>query len=134
MHYQILEKYSQLKSKHNLSQEQEDKLISTYDEHVIRKFLDLYDKDVKQIHSNQEQIEKDLQCLYKESDKLANNSKEAVQVYDNFVEYLKESGDLYNWCNLIEKDVQEIYDKIASKHKADYESKHMQDKNETNLN
>jgi hypothetical protein len=117
MIYKILEKYSQLKSEHNMTQEEENKKILSYDEEIIKKFLDLYDRDVKIIHSNQEQIEKDLQFLYKETDRFIQTSKQAGALYDNFIEYMKEAGDLYNWCGIIEKEMSEVHDMIASKHK-----------------
>ena len=34
------------------------------EQEIIRDFLDLYDKDIKQIHQNEESIEKDLKILY----------------------------------------------------------------------
>ena len=34
------------------------------------------------------------------------------------LEYLKEAGDLFNWCNILEKEMSDIHDAIASKHKS----------------
>lgn len=116
MFYKILEKYSQIKGEHSIKQDEENKKLLAVDEEVLKNFLELYDKDVKTIHTNQEQIEKDLQFLYKETDKLANTTKSAVEIYDNFVEYLKEAGDIYNWCNMLEKDMVEVHNLIASKY------------------
>lgn len=118
MFYKILEKYSQLKSEHQAHQSEDANKILNIEEEVMKKFLELYDKDVKVIHSNQELIEKDLQFLNKETDKLTTTTKQAVNLYDHFLEYLKEAGDLYNWCNIIEKDMSDIHTAIASRHKS----------------
>lgn len=117
MFYKILEKYSNLKFEHKLTQEEDNKSILKIEEDVLKSVLDLYDKDVKIIHSNQERIEKDLQYINRETDKFTQITKQAVNIYDNFLENLKEAGDLYNWCNLLEKDMQDIHEAIASRHK-----------------
>lgn len=113
MFYKILEKYSNLKIEHKLTQEEDNRRILKIEEDVLKSFLDLYDRDVKIIHSNQEQIEKDLQILHRETDKFTQTTKQAVQIYDSFLENLKEAGDLYNWCNILEKDMHEIHEAIA---------------------
>ena len=41
------------------------------------------------MHFNQGVIEKDLPCLYKESEKIISISKTAINIYDSFIEYLK---------------------------------------------
>jgi hypothetical protein len=117
MFYKILEKYSNLKIEHRLTQDEENKAILKIEEDVLKSVLDLYDKDVKIIHSNQEKIERDLQYLNRETDKSTQITKHAVNIYDNFLENLKEAGDLYNWCSLLEKDMQEIHEAIALRHK-----------------
>ena len=127
MFYKILEKYSQLKSEHNILQSEENRSLLNIDEDILRKFLALYDKDVKTIHSNQELIEKDLQFLYKETDKLCHTTKQAVNLYDNFLENLKEAGDLYNWCDLLEKEMTEIHSIIASKYKGPVETENLEE-------
>ena len=116
MFYKILEKYSYLKYEHRLTQEEGNKTILKIEEDVLKSFLDLFDKDVKIIHSNQERIEKDLQYLNKETDKFTHTTKQAITMYDDFMENLKEAGDLYNWCYMLEKDMQEIHEAIALRH------------------
>jgi hypothetical protein len=118
--YKILEKYAQLKVEQNMKLDEERKNLAQMDEDLIKNFMELYDKEVKVIHSNQELIEKDLQFLYKESDKLSQNTKTAINIYDDFLEYLKEAGDLVNWCNIIEKEMCDVYDTIATKQRAHY--------------
>jgi ATP-dependent Lon protease len=117
MFSKINEKYNSLIQDHNNLQQEENHNILTLDEEVLKKFLELFDKDVKVIHSNQEQIEKDLQYLYKETDKLTHTTKQSINLYDNFLENLKEAGDLFNWCGILEKEMSEIHSNIASKHK-----------------
>ena len=73
------------------------------EEQIVNNFLDLHDnvkdsiiniyltnlQDVKTVHSNQNMIEKDLQILYKENEKLVNHTKAAITLYDDFLEILK---------------------------------------------
>lgn len=114
MLYKILEKYSDLKEKHKASQEGEVKLIEEYDKNIIKNFLQLYDKDVKKIHKNQQLIENDLQSLYTESKELITLTNDAKKCYDNLVEYFKEAGDLYNWCTILEKEIDEVESLVKS--------------------
>jgi hypothetical protein len=116
MFYKILEKYSHFKIEHNTKQIQESNKIMEIEQEIIRDFLDLYDKDIKQIHQNEERIEKDLKILYKENDKFQNISNQTIEIYDNFMEFLKEAGDLYNWCNIVEKEMNSVHDCIATKY------------------
>ncbi len=120
--YKILEKYAQLKVEQNMKLDEDKRNLAKLDEELINNFMELYDKEVKVIHSNQEQIKKDLQYLYKESDKLTQNTKSAITVYDDFLEYLKEAGDLVNWCSIVEKDMCEVYDTITTKQRGNYAS------------
>jgi hypothetical protein len=89
MFYKILEKYSRLKAEHQLVQNEESNRLLEIDNEIITKFLNLYDKDVKTIHTNQEIIKDELKLLYKETDRLVNNTKAAIDIYDNFMENLK---------------------------------------------
>jgi len=118
MFYKILEKYSHVKIDHNTKQIKESNKVMEIEQEIIRDFLDLYDKDIKQIHQNEESIEKDLKILYKENEKFQIIFNQAVEIYDNFMEYLKEAGDLYNWCNIIEKEMNSVHDTLASKYLA----------------
>ena len=128
MFYKILEKYSQLKSEHNILQSEENRSMLNIDEDVLRKFLELYDKDVKTIHSNQELMEKDLQFLYKETEKMTHTTKQAVSLYDHFLENMKEAGDLFNWCNMLEQEMTEIHSMIAARHKGPTEEVNLEEK------
>lgn len=130
MFYKILEKYSTLKIQHKMTQDEGNKTILKIEEDLVKSFLELFDRDVKKIHSNQERIERDLQFLNKETDKFAQTTKHAINIYDTFMENLKEAGDLYNWCYLIEKDMQEIHEAIAHRHTPEkIESQNMDDSN-----
>jgi hypothetical protein len=118
--YKILEKYSQLKVEQNFRLEEDKQNLLQLEEDVLKNFLNLYDRDVKAVHYNQELIEKDIQTLYKETDKLTNTTKAAVEMYDNFLQYLKEAGDIVNWCSMIEDDMCKVYDHIAAKQREHY--------------
>ena len=134
MFYKILEKYSNLKIEHKLTQDDGNRTMLKIEEDVLKSFLELFDKDVKKIHSNQERIERDLQYLNKETDKFTHTTKQAINIYDNFMENLKEAGDLYNWCYIIEKDMQEIHEAIALSHTPEKIEKENMDDIYTNAN
>lgn len=89
MFYKILEKYSQIKIDHNNKQDLENNYLLELEQDVIKDFLDLYDKDIKKIHQNEELIERDLQTLHRENEKFQNNSTQTILLYDGFLEYLK---------------------------------------------
>jgi len=89
MFYKILEKYSQIKIDHNTKQDIENKHLLELEQDLIKDFLDLYDKDIKKIHHNEEFIEKDLQILHSENEKFQNISTQTILLYDGFLEYLK---------------------------------------------
>ena len=108
MLYKILEKYSKLKTNSQTAFEKTNKEIENYDKEIIKNFLELYDKEVKVIHQNEEKIEKNLQLLYAESLNLQKNTKEACKIYDDLLEYFKEAGDLYNWCTILEKEMNSL--------------------------
>ena len=107
-HNKILEKYSKLKTNSQTAFEKTNKEIENYDKEIIKNFLELYDKEVKVIHQNEEKIEKNLQLLYAESLNLQKNTKEACKIYDDLLEYFKEAGDLYNWCTILEKEMNSL--------------------------
>ena len=115
MLYKILEKYSRLKNNHALKQIEENKIIEEYDKEIIENFLNLYDKDVKKIHTNEEKIEKNLKSLYYESVEIEKTCKEAFSMYDKLLEFFKETGDLYNWCTILEKEMDSIQNQIFDK-------------------
>jgi hypothetical protein len=115
MLFKILDKYSQLKKEHEIQQEKDNKIIEEHDKEIIKTFLDLYDKDVKIIHANQEKIEKNIQALNAESVKFNAICKDALNVYDNLVEYFKEAGDLFNFCNIVKQEIEDIENKVFEK-------------------
>ena len=115
MLYKILEKYSRLKNNHALKQIEENKIIEEYDKEIIENFLNLYDKDVKKIHTNEEKIEKNLKSLYYESVEIEKTCKEAFSMYDQLLEFFKETGDLYNWCTILEKEMDSIQNQVFEK-------------------
>ena len=108
MLYKILENYSKLKTNSQTSLDKTGKEIENCDREIIKNFLELYDKEVKKIHSNEERIEKNLQLLYAESLNLQKNTKEACKIYDDLLEYFKEAGDLYNWCTILEQEMNSL--------------------------
>ena len=117
MLYKILDKYSKLKNNHEIKQNEQNRIIEEYDKEIIENFLNLYDKDVKKIHANEEEIEKNLQSLYNESIEIEKTCKEAFTMYDELLEFFKETGDLFNWCNIIEKEMDVIKKQVLDRNK-----------------
>ena len=117
MLYKILDKYSKLKNNHEIKQNEQNRIIEEYDKEIIENFLNLYDKDVKKIHTNEEKIEKNLQSLYNESIEIEKTCKEAFTMYDELLEFFKETGDLFNWCNIIEKEMDVIKKQVLDRNK-----------------
>ncbi len=117
MLYKILDKYSKLKNNHEIKQNEQNRIIEEYDKEIIENFLNLYDKDVKKIHANEEKIEKNLQSLYNESIEIEKTCKEAFTMYDELLEFFKETGDLFNWCNIIEKEMDVIKKQVLDRNK-----------------
>lgn len=117
MLFKILDKYSKLKNNHEIKQNEQNRIIEEYDKEIIENFLNLYDKDVKKIHANEEKIEKNLQSLYNESIEIEKTCKEAFTMYDELLEFFKETGDLFNWCNIIEKEMDVIKKQVLDRNK-----------------
>ena len=117
MLFKILDKYSKLKNNHEIKQNEQNRIIEEYDKEIIENFLNLYDKDVKKIHTNEEKIEKNLQSLYNESIEIEKTCKEAFSMYDELLEFFKETGDLFNWCNIIEKEMDVIKKQVLDRNK-----------------
>ena len=117
MLYKILDKYSKLKNNHEIKQNEQNRIIEEYDKEIIENFLNLYDKDVKKIHANEEKIEKNLQSLYNESIEIEKTCKEAFTMYDELLEFFKETGDLFNWCNILEKEMDVIKKQVLDRNK-----------------
>ena len=115
MLFKILDKYSKLKNNHEIKQNEQNRIIEEYDKEIIENFLNLYDKDVKKIHANEEKIEKNLQSLFNESIEIEKTCKEAFTMYDELLEFFKETGDLFNWCNIIEKEMDVIKKQVLDR-------------------
>ena len=106
-----------MKNNHEIKQNEQNRIIEEYDKEIIENFLNLYDKDVKKIHANEEKIEKNLQSLYNESIEIEKTCKEAFTMYDELLEFFKETGDLFNWCNIIEKEMDVIKKQVLDRNK-----------------
>lgn len=70
------------------------------------------DEKVSIIHMNQDKIKENLNVFYKQNDIIIKYTKEAEKVFDEFVEYLKEAGDLFNYANILNNKTEELYNKI----------------------
>jgi hypothetical protein len=108
MLFKILDKYSKIKANNENRQIEQNKIIESYDKEIIKNFLELYDKDVKTIHNNEVKIDQNLQELYSISTDVEKITKEGLNMYDQLLEYFKEAGDLYNFCTILEKEMDSI--------------------------
>lgn len=72
------------------------------------------DEKVSIIHRNQDKIKENLNIFYKQNENIIKYTKEAERVFDEFVEYLKEAGDLFNYANILNSKTEELYNKIIS--------------------
>jgi hypothetical protein len=114
MLFKILDKYSKIKANNENRQIEQNKIIESYDKEIIKNFLELYDKDVKTIHNNEVKIDQNLQELYSISTDVEKITKEGLNMYDQLLEYFKEAGDLYNFCTILEKEMDSIQNDFFS--------------------
>jgi len=109
MLFKILDKYTKIKTNNENRQIEQNKIIESYDKEIIKNFLELYDKDVKTIHNNEVKIDQNLQELYLISTDIEKITKDGLNMYDQLLEYFKEAGDLYNFCTILEKEMDSIH-------------------------
>ena len=134
MLFKILDKYSKIKANNENRQIEQNKIIESYDKEIIKNFLELYDKDVKTIHNNEVKIDQNLQELYSISTDVEKITKEGLNMYDQLLEYFKEAGDLYNFCTILEKEMDSIQnDFFGQKEKENSNDKKEEENNNINF-
>ena len=135
MLFKILDKYSKIKANNENRQIEQNKIIESYDKEIIKNFLELYDKDVKTIHNNEVKIDQNLQELYTISTDVEKITKDGLNMYDQLLEYFKEAGDLYNFCTILEKEMDSIQnDFFGQKEKENSNEKKEEENNNNNNN
>jgi DNA repair ATPase RecN len=72
------------------------------------------DFEVRQMHDNQRRIEKEAKLFKEEIAKINALSKKWVATYDALNDSLKELGDVANWANVIERDMQAICNAVSA--------------------
>ena len=133
MLFKILDKYSKIKANNENRQIEQNKIIESYDKEIIKNFLELYDKDVKTIHNNEVKIDQNLQELYTISTDVEKITKDGLNMYDQLLEYFKEAGDLYNFCTILEKEMDSIQnDFFSQKEKENLNEKKEEENNNNN--
>ena len=133
MLFKILDKYSKIKANNENRQIEQNKIIESYDKEIIKNFLELYDKDVKTIHNNEVKIDQNLQELYTISTDVEKITKDGLNMYDQLLEYFKEAGDLYNFCTILEKEMDSIQnDFFGQKEKENSNDKKEEENNNNN--
>ena len=134
MLFKILDKYSKIKANNENRQIEQNKIIESYDKEIIKNFLELYDKDVKTIHNNEVKIDQNLQELYSISTDVEKITKEGLNMYDQLLEYFKEAGDLYNFCTILEKEMDSIQNDFFSQKEKENSNEKKEEENNNNNN
>lgn len=75
--------------------------------------LDSVNKEVQILHDNQRKIERESKVLKEEASKLIKQTTKWVALYDGINQTLKEVGDIVNWAEIIEKDMQKVASAIT---------------------
>ena len=132
MLFKILDKYSKIKANNENRQIEQNKIIESYDKEIIKNFLELYDKDVKTIHNNEVKIDQNLQELYSISTDVEKITKEGLNMYDQLLEYFKEAGDLYNFCTILEKEMDSIQNDFFSQKEKENSNEKKEEENNNN--
>ena len=71
------------------------------------------DSEVLCLHSNQKKIEAETKSLKDNAKRLATNAEKWVELYDNLNDAMKQLGDVVNWAQMLEKDMQEVGTAVA---------------------
>ncbi len=132
MLFKILDKYSKIKANNENRQIEQNKIIESYDKEIIKNFLELYDKDVKTIHNNEVKIDQNLQELYTISTDVEKITKDGLNMYDQLLEYFKEAGDLYNFCTILEKEMDSIQNDFFSQKEKENSNEKKEEENNNN--
>ena len=132
MLFKILDKYSKIKANNANRQIEQNKIIESYDKEIIKNFLELYDKDVKTIHNNEVKIDQNLQELYTISTDVEKITKDGLNMYDQLLEYFKEAGDLYNFCTILEKEMDSIQNDFFSQKEKENSNEKKEEENNNN--
>lgn len=114
MYYKIIEKKSLLDAENDIKQSECIKKAEDNQSELIDNFMTINDSLVKSIHINQEQIKNDLGVVFKHSETISKISKESIKQYNEFIEYMKEAGDLYNYSNILSSELDELHDKLIT--------------------
>ena len=132
MLFKILDKYSKIKANNENRQIEQNKIIESYDKEIIKNFLELYDKDVKTIHNNEVKIDQNLQELYTISTDVEKITKDGLNMYDQLLEYFKEAGDLYNFCTILENEMDSIQNDFFSQKEKENSNEKKEEENNNN--
>ena len=71
------------------------------------------DSEVLCLHQNQRKIEKETKDLRENAKKLASSAQKWVELYDSLNDAMKQLGDVVNWAQLLEKDMQTVGTAVA---------------------
>ena len=66
------------------------------------------DSEVLCLHANQKKIEAETKNLKDHAKRLTQNAEKWVEMYDSLNDSLKQLGDVVNWAEVLERDMQEV--------------------------
>eukprot|EP00744_Colponema_vietnamica_P018328 GILI01025871.1.p1 GENE.GILI01025871.1~~GILI01025871.1.p1 ORF type:complete len:134 (-),score=28.98 GILI01025871.1:41-442(-) len=75
---------------------------------VTNGLLDSVNLSVAAVHTKQAQLEGEAKSLQKEAAQFVKQTGQWLKLYDNFSTSLKELGDVVNWSQVLENDLDEI--------------------------
>jgi len=87
--------------------------------HFNKIYLDRANRNVTKAYNNQRKLHRDVRKLKNESDRFMKISQLWMTDLNKFQEALKELGDLGSWSDVIEKDLNEIYQDLSGTNQKD---------------
>lgn len=114
MHYKLAEQSSLIQAKKEIKESDllKESLKNEYE--LLNLFLNKNDDSVRIIHKNQEMIKSDIDTIFKQSEILCKISKEACKSYDEFIEYMKDAGDLFNYSEILSEEINKLNERVNS--------------------
>ena len=107
--------FTELINQHNANKkillnqsEEHRKAAMDSSEELSTSLVDSLNMNVANVFNNQKQLEVETKRLTRNTNNFINNSKSYMEMIDNFNNALKQIGDVQNWSQLIEDDMQEV--------------------------
>ncbi|CAG9320177.1 unnamed protein product [Blepharisma stoltei] len=113
MFTEITKEYDQrraeLKYRSSQARQELNKLSGSLSTHILNSL----NSQVEALHENQKQIEVQTKQFRQESTKLATQTKKWITMYDQLNDALKQVGDIVNWAEIIENDMNQVASAVS---------------------